>query len=129
MWGGEFKGKLKEILEMRKSIATEISDKLRLRLTPEEATQLARTYTEDDQAHAAYLKGRFEEAKNTPFGYRNAIQHFENAIDRDPNYALAYAALSRCYRLLATPLNAMSMEEAMPKALRGVAMSWEYGRW
>jgi len=116
LWGGEFNGKLKEILEMRKSIATEISDKLRLRLTPEEATQLARTYTEDDQAHAAYLKGRFEEAKNTPFGYRNAIQHFENAIDRDPNYARAYAALSRCYRLLAIPLRVMSTEEAMPKA-------------
>ena len=116
LWGGEFNGKLREILEMRKSIATEISDELRPRLTPEEANQITRTYTEDDQAHAAYLKGRFEEAKNTPFAYRNAIQHFENAIDRDPNYALAYAALSRCYRLLATPLNSMSMEEAMPKA-------------
>ncbi len=116
LWGGEFNGKLREILEMRKSIATEISDELRLRLTPEEANQLTKTYTEDDQAHAAYLKGRFEEAKNTPFGYRSAIQHFENAIDRDPNYARAYAALSRCYRLLAIPLLVMSAEEAMPKA-------------
>ena len=115
-WGGEFNGKLREILEMRKSIATEISDELRLRLTPEENTRLARTYTQDDPAHAAYLKGRFEEVKNTPFGYRNAIQHFENAIDRDPNYARAYAALSRCYRLLAVPLAVMSIEEAMPKA-------------
>jgi len=116
LWGGEFNGKLREILKIRKGIATEISDRLRLRLTPEEATRISRTYTEDDQAHAAYLKGRFEEAKNTRFGYRNAIQHFENAIDRDPNYARAYAALSRCYRLLVTPLNAMSIEEAMPKA-------------
>ncbi|MCZ6767902.1 MAG: protein kinase [Acidobacteria bacterium] len=116
LWGGEFNGKLKEILGMRKSIAAEISDKLRLRLTPEEANQITRTSTNSDQAHAAYLKGRFEEAKNTPFGYRNAIQHFENAIDRDPNYARAYAALSRCYRLLAIPLRVMSTEEAMPKA-------------
>ena len=116
LWGGEFNGKLREILEMRKSIATEISDELRVSLTPEEANQITRTYTEDDQAHAAYLKGRFEEVKNTQFGYRNAIQHFENAIDRDPNYARAYAALSRCYRLLAVPSRAMSIEEAMPKA-------------
>jgi TolB-like protein/tetratricopeptide (TPR) repeat protein len=116
LWGGEFNGKLREILEMRKDIVMEISDKLRLGLTPEEKTQLTRTYTEDDQAHAAYLKGRFEEAKNTRFGYRNAIQNFEDAIDRDPNYARAYAALSRCYRLLAIPFFAMSIEEAMPKA-------------
>ena len=116
LWWGEFNGKLREILEMRKSIATEISDELSLRLTPEEANQITRTYTEDDQAHAAYLKGRFEEVKNTAFGYRNAIQHFENAIERDPTYARAYAALSRCYRLLAIPIRAMSIEEAMPKA-------------
>jgi TolB-like protein len=116
LWGGEFNGKLREILEMREGIAKEISDSLHLGLTPEEATQFARTYTQNDQAHAAYLRGRFEEVKNTPFSYRNAIGHFETAIDRDPSFARAYAALSRCYRLLAIPLRAMAIEEAMPKA-------------
>jgi len=116
LWGGEFTGKLREILEIRKSIATEISDSLRLGLTPEEETQLTRNYTQDDQAHAAYLRGRFEEVKNTPFGYRNAIGHFETAIERDPGFARAYAGLSRCYRLLGIPLRAMAMAEAMPKA-------------
>ena len=116
LWGGEFNGKLREILKIRKGIATEISAKLRLGLTPDETTRLTRADTEDDQAHAAYLKGRFEENKNTPVGYRNAIQHFEDAIDRDPNYARAYAAVSRSYRLLVIPLYALTMEGAIPQA-------------
>ncbi|MCZ6484712.1 MAG: tetratricopeptide repeat protein, partial [Acidobacteria bacterium] len=116
LWGGEYEGSLRDILQLRQNIAREISDKLGLQLTSEEATQLARTYTDDDQAHAAYLKGRFEEVKRTAARYRRAIQHFEEAIRRDPNYARAYAALSRCYRTLAIPLYAMPPEEAMPKA-------------
>jgi len=116
LWGGEYDGGLRDILEMRQNIAREISDKLGLHLTPEEVTQLARTYTDDDQAHAAYLKGRFEEVKRTTASYRRAIQHFEEAIERDPNYARAYVALSRCYRTLAIPLYALPPEEAMPKA-------------
>jgi len=115
LWGGEFNGKLEEILEMRKSIATEISDTLRLRLTPEEADQLTRTYTEDDQAHAAYLKGRFEQAKSGARRYRRAIQYFEQAIERDPNYARAWVALARSHYRLVTPYRATPAQEAMPK--------------
>ena len=116
LWGGEYEGGLRDILEMRQNIAREISDKLGMHITPEEATQLARTYTDDDQAHAAYLKGRFEEAKRTTASYRRAIQHFEEAIRRDPTYARAYAALARSYRTLVQPLYALPPEEAMPKA-------------
>ena len=116
LWGGEYEGSLSDILRMRQDIVGEISDKLGLRLSAEEATQLARTYTNEDQAHAAYLKGRFEEVKRTTASYRRAIQHFEEALRRDPNYARAYAALSRCYRTLAAPLYALPPEEALPKA-------------
>ena len=116
LWGGEFNGKLREILEMRKSIATEISDELSPRLTPEEKTRLARTYTQDDQAHAAYLKGRFEQAKSGARRYRRAIQYFEQAIERDPNYAQAWAALARSHYRLVTPYRATPAQEAMPKA-------------
>ena len=116
LWGGEYEGGLKDILEIRQDIAKEISAKLRSELTAEETMQLARTYTNDDQAHAAYLKGRFQEVKRTTASYHKAIQHFEEALSRDPNYARAYAALSRCYRTLAAPLYALPPEEAMPKA-------------
>ena len=116
LWGGEFNGKLREILEMRKSIATEISDQLSLRLTPEKANQITRTYTEDDQAHAAYLKGKFEQAKSGARRYRRAIQYFEQAIERDPNYARAWAALARSHYRLVAPYRATPAQETMPKA-------------
>ena len=116
LWGGEFNGKLREILEIRTGITLEISDKLRLRLTPEEATRLTRTYTEDDQAHAAYLKGKFEQAKGTARSHKRAIQHFQQATERDPNYARAYAAQARSYYRLVLPHLAMDSQEAMQKA-------------
>ena len=116
LWGGEYEGGLSDILEMRQDIAREISDKLGLRLTPEEATQLARTYTDDDQAHAAYLKGRFEQGKGGGRVHQRAIQYFEQAIERDPNYAQAWAAVARSYYRLVLPYRAASAQEAMPKA-------------
>ena len=116
LWGGEFTGKLREIMGMKKDIAMEISDKLRLGLTPEEESRMTRSYTEDDQAHAAYLKGKFEQAKGGARGHRRAIQHFEQAIERDPNYARAYAAQARSYYRLVSPHRAMPAEEGMLKA-------------
>jgi TolB-like protein len=116
LWGGEFNGKLRDILEMRKGIALEISDKLRLRLTPEEETQLTKTYTDNDQAHAAYLKGRFEEARGGAGGWQGAISYFERAVQEDPNYAVAYGALARAYYRLVRPLRAIPAEEGMLRA-------------
>jgi len=116
LWGGEFNGKLSEILAMRTSIATEISDKLGLRLTPEEETLLTRTYTDNDQAHAAYLKGKFEQSKGGARGWQRAIPLFERAVQEDPNYAVAYGALARSYYRLVSPHRAMPAEEGMLKA-------------
>ncbi len=116
MWEAEYEGSLREILQLQQNIVREISDELGLQLTSEEATQLARTYTDNDQAHAAYLKGRFEEVKLSARGHRDAIQYFEEAIEADPNYARAYVGVSRAYRDLAIPLFALTAPAAMPKA-------------
>ena len=116
LWGAELEGSLREILQLRQNIVREISDKLGLQLTSEEATQLARTYTDHDQAYAAYLKGRFEEVRLSALGYRAAIQYYEDAIETDPNYARAYVGVSRSYRALAIPLYALTAQAAMPKA-------------
>ena len=115
LWGEEYNGKLREILEVRQNIAREISDKLRLRLTSEEETRLTRTYTDNDQAHAAYLKGKFEQAKDRADSHMKAIQHFEQAIQIDPGYAQAYSALSRSYYRLVLPIEVLPAQETMPK--------------
>jgi len=116
LWGAQYDRNSSEILEIRREIAKEISNTLRLRLTAEEETQLAKTYTENTQAHEAYLKGKFQQEKRTLESIQSAIQHFEEAIRKDPNYALAYAELSYSYRYLGNQLSAMPLQEAMPKA-------------
>ena len=116
LWGEQYDRNFTEILKIRQDIAREISDKLRLQLTSEEEARLARTYTGDVEAHEAYLRGKLEQGKSVAQGHRNAIQYFEEAIERDPNYALAYAALARSHYRLATPFAVVPAKEAMPKA-------------
>ena len=116
LWGEEYNGSLGELLEIRQTIAREISDQLRLQLTSEDTTQLARTYTENSQAHEAYLKGKFEQGRATLDAHQKAIQHFEEAIQRDPNYARAYVAAAWSYRALMVPIGAIRLREGIPKA-------------
>ena len=116
LWGDQYDRKFTELLDIRRDIAKDISDKLRLQLTSEEEARLAKTYTQDIEAHEAYLRGKLEQGNGVAQGHRNAIQYFEEAIERDPNYALAYAALARSHYRLATPYAVVPAKEAMPKA-------------
>ncbi len=72
--------------------------------------------TGNNEAHAAYLKGESERSKNTVESVRNAIEHFEEAIERDPSYATAYLAMADSYHSLGQVFLAMPPHEAMPKA-------------
>ncbi|MEE8348968.1 MAG: tetratricopeptide repeat protein, partial [Acidobacteriota bacterium] len=116
LWGEQYDRNFTEILKIRQDIAREISDKLRLQLTSEEEARLARTYTENSQAHQAYLKGKFQQGKGESEGYRQSILHFEQAIQSDPTYARAYAALARSYYRLVLPTQVVPSQEAMPQA-------------
>ncbi len=77
LWGEQYDRNFTEILKIRQDIAREISDKLRLQLTSEEEAQLAKTYTEESEAHEAYLRGKLEQEKAGSQGHRKAIQYFE----------------------------------------------------
>jgi hypothetical protein len=74
-------------------------EKLRLNLTGADQTQLAKTYTESGEAYEAYLKGRYHWNKRTDEGFKQATNFFQEAIAKDPNYALAYTGLADCYTL------------------------------
>src|SRR3989442_13054848 len=104
-----------DILAVQEEIAREISEKLRLRLTSEEKKQLAKKYTDDSGAYQLYLKGRYYWNKRTREGYKKAIEHFEQAIEKDPSFALAYAGLADCYNVLSSYGLASPME-SFPKA-------------
>jgi tetratricopeptide (TPR) repeat protein len=83
-----------DILAVQDEIAGEIFDKLRLRLTGEDKARATKRYTENADAYQLYLKGRFYWNQGTIGGYKQSIEYFEQAIAKDPRYALAYAGLA-----------------------------------
>ena len=115
LWGGQFARRDEDILALQKDISREISERLRLRLSGDDARQVARRYTEDAEAYQLYLRGRYFWNKRTPEGIRKGIEYFERARARDPSYALAHAGLADGYHLLALYF-VMPPQEAYPKA-------------
>src|SRR5205823_9010277 len=82
---------------LQDDIAREISDKLRLKLTGDEEKRLVKRYTDDPEAYALYVQGRFYWNKRTGASIERSIALFNEAIARDPNYALGYLGLADAY--------------------------------
>jgi TolB-like protein len=100
LWGDRYQDKLANRLTLQQRITQDVPEKLRLTLTGEQKRDLAKLPTKNLKAHKLYVLGRLEWNKRTDAALRKAIQHFEQAIRLDPNYALAYAGLADCYVLL-----------------------------
>ena len=97
IWGEQYNRRLADLLAVQREIPIDISEKLRLRLSGESKERLTRTYTENTEAYQLYLKGRYSWEKWTLDGAKQAVGYFEEAIKKDPNYALAYAGLADVY--------------------------------
>ncbi len=94
IWGEQYNRKLSDLLAVQGEISRETAERLRVRLTGEEERQVARHYTENTEAYQLYLKGRFYFNKRTEEALQKAIVYFEQAAQKDPSYALAYAGLA-----------------------------------
>jgi serine/threonine protein kinase/Tfp pilus assembly protein PilF len=116
LWGAQYNRKLQDVFAIQDEIAREISEKLRLRLTGAEKKRLTKRYTGNTEAYQLYLKGRYYCNKRTGEGFRKGIEYFHQAIEKDPNYALAYAGLADSYALAGMPVSPMSPSERMAKA-------------
>lgn len=116
LWAGQYDTQVANVLSVQDEIAREITSKLRLRLTGEEEQQLNKRYTENIEAYQLYLQGRYQLNKRTEDGFRKGIQYFDEAIEKDPRYALAYAGLADAYILLgAGDYAVMAPRDAMLK--------------
>jgi eukaryotic-like serine/threonine-protein kinase len=115
LWGGQFTRKPDDVFALQEDLAREISEKLKLRLTGEEKRRLTKRYTADAEAYQLYLQGRYHWNKRDPEGYRKALQYFQQAIDKDPDYALAYAGMADTYAQLSF-FNVFPPRDVMPKA-------------
>lgn len=124
LWGQQYKRKVSDLLEMQQEISREVSRNLRLKLTGDEEKQLTKRYTENTQAYQLYLQGRYYWNKRTPDGLNKSIEYFQQAINADPNYALAYGGLADSYNVLSTN-GILPPKEAFPKAKGAVTKALE----
>jgi TolB-like protein/Flp pilus assembly protein TadD len=115
LWADKFDRKLTDIFAVETEIASKIADILQARLTGSAKQAIAARPTENPEAHELYLRGRYFAGKRGAENIKKAIDYFNQAIVKDPNYALAYAGLSDCYDLL-PQWNAGSRAEYVPKA-------------
>jgi serine/threonine protein kinase/Tfp pilus assembly protein PilF len=116
LWGQQYNRKLADIFALQDEIAREITNTLRLRLTAQDEKRLAKRYTENVEAYQDYLEGRYQWDKKTEEGFKKGVEYFQQAIAKDPTYALAYAGLADCYTGLAG-FGFVPAKEGYPKAL------------
>jgi eukaryotic-like serine/threonine-protein kinase len=100
IWGNRYQVARADLFGVQQSIASEIARNLRLQVTGREQQLFAKRHTTDARAYELYLKGRFQWNKRDADGLYKAIEFFNQAIEIDPQYALAYAGLADCYNLL-----------------------------
>ncbi len=115
LWGETYDRKLTDVFAAESDIARAIADTLRAKLTGSEQNALAARPTENPEAHQLYLRGRYFWNKRTGADFKKAIGYFNQAIEKDPNYALAYAGLADACVLLSAYAEA-SPKDSLPQA-------------
>jgi serine/threonine-protein kinase len=124
LWSERYDRELQDIFEVQDEIAKTIADRLKVTLGAGRQKPLVRAGTKNLEAYQLYLKGRFHWNKRTPDGMQKAIECFQEAIEEDPAYALAYTGLADNYNL-ASFLNFFPPGEVMPKAKAAAAKALE----
>lgn len=114
MWGKTYTARLSELPTVQQDIAEKISEALRLRLSGDQKKRLTKRYTDNVDAYRLYLKGRYYWNRYTEAGWKKAIEYFNQAIEMDPNYALAWAGLADTYYQLSSLV--LRPDEAIPRA-------------
>lgn len=114
LWGEQYNRRTNQLATVQQEIARDISERLRLKLAGDQR-QLNKGSTINSAAYQSYLRGRYFWNKRSSDGLKKAIEQFQQAIDRDPNYALAYTGLADCY-LLMEQYAGTPASETLPKA-------------
>lgn len=115
LWAEKFDVEFRDIFTVEDATSEQVARALILKLTREERELLAKRYTADSEAYQLYLKGRYNWNKRSQGGLRTASSYFQQAIDKDPSYALAYAGLADCHNLHSY-YGELPPRESFPKA-------------
>ena len=126
IWGERYTRSAKDALSIQEEISKAISNRLRLRADESDQGTLRKQYTAVPEAYQEYLKGRFQFEKRSRVGIERSIEHFEKAIELDPNYAQAWSALGNSYFLLPQYSFGSQLEglnRAVPAARKAVELN------
>ena len=117
LWADTYESPLGDILTLQNQVASAIVSQIRIKLTPQDKERLAAIHPINSGAYEDYLKGRYYWGKRSEQSLDKAIQYFQSATEKDPQYALAYAGLADCYGILgAAIVGTVPTAEVAPKA-------------
>jgi TolB-like protein/DNA-binding winged helix-turn-helix (wHTH) protein/Tfp pilus assembly protein PilF len=119
LWSNSYERDLRDVFALQGEVASRIVDEIRVRVTPPDRARLAHVRSSNPDAYLAYSKGRFFWNKRTAENLKKAVLYFQQAIAKDPNYALAYDGLADCWISLGW-YGYLSPEETFPQAKAAV---------
>src|SRR5262249_34613802 len=120
LWGERYQRPFADLLTVQEEIAREIAEALRLRLSGDEQRQLAKPYTQNNEAYQLYLEGRYHWNKRTSEGMRKSVESYKQAIEKDSDFALAYVGLADAYATLGS-YHVMQFRDVLPLAREAAA--------
>jgi serine/threonine protein kinase/Tfp pilus assembly protein PilF len=115
IWGHQFHYSMSDLSRTQDDLAAAISDRLQLRLNSAEQTRLTKRVTDNSEAYQLYLQARYHLNQRTESGIKKSIEFFQQATEKDPNFALAYAGLADAYNM-SNILGVQSPRESSPEA-------------
>ena len=116
LWAKSYERDLRDVLALQREVASAITTEIRVKLTPQEQSNLARAYQVDRATYEAYLKGLYYSDRRTREGLTKGKEYFQQAIALDPDYALAHAGLANSYLDLGGVLGFFSPRDFLPRA-------------
>jgi TolB-like protein/Flp pilus assembly protein TadD len=116
LWSETYERQLEDVFAIQDEISRSIVDTLRLTLLGEEGPRLVRASTRSPEAYDWYLRGRYYWDQRYEVGLETALKYFQQAVEIDPEYALAYRGIADCYTILGI-FGYLPPNEAMPKAM------------
>jgi TolB-like protein/Tfp pilus assembly protein PilF len=142
LWSETYDQKLTSVFVIQSKIAEQIANALLAKLSPDEKDRLRKKPTENLEAYNLYLRGRFFWEKRTGEGLNKALEYLKQAIEKDPNYSLAYAGMADVYNMLASyglqhpkeaysksqaaAIKALEIDENLPEAFSSLAYAKLY---
>jgi tetratricopeptide (TPR) repeat protein len=115
IWGNKYERKASDLVALQTEVARDVSSKLKSKLSGADVAKVEKSYTANPDAYQLYLKGKFFWNKRTGESLRQAVDFYNQAIEKDPNYAIAYSGLAETYVLFSS-YDVAPADDSMPQA-------------